>query len=83
MDNDDIVTPKYKMIFLGDQSVGKSCILNRYVNDTFTEEYQATIGLDFLSKNITINETDVRMLLYDTYIYKLKYIVQVKKSSEV
>ena len=29
--------PKYKLIFLGDQSVGKSCILNRFMNDVFTE----------------------------------------------
>ena len=27
--------PKYKLIFLGDQGVGKSCILNRFLNDTF------------------------------------------------
>ncbi len=66
VDNEDVVVPKYKMIFLGDQGVGKSCILNRYVNEKFEEEYQATIGLDFQSKTITINDTEVRILLYDT-----------------
>ena len=59
-------TPKYKLIFLGDQGVGKSCILNRFLNDTFTEEYQATIGLDFQSKNIQIENQDIHLLLYDT-----------------
>ena len=58
--------PKYKLIFLGDQGVGKSCILNRFMNDTFTEEYQATIGLDFQSKNVQIDNQDVHLLLYDT-----------------
>ena len=58
--------PKYKLIFLGDQSVGKSCILNRFMNDTFTEEYQATIGLDFQSKNVQIDNQDIHLLLYDT-----------------
>ena len=58
--------PKYKLIFLGDQSVGKSCILNRFMNDTFTEEYQATIGLDFQSKNFQIDNQDIHLLLYDT-----------------
>ena len=58
--------PKYKLIFLGDQSVGKSCILNRFMNDTFTEEYQATIGLDFQSKNGQIDNQDIHLLLYDT-----------------
>ena len=57
---------KYKLIFLGDQSVGKSCILNRFMNDTFTEEYQATIGLDFQSKNVQIDNQDIHLLLYDT-----------------
>ena len=58
--------PQYKLIFLGDQSVGKTCILNRYVNNEFTENYQATIGLDFQSKNITIGNQDINILFYDT-----------------
>ena len=57
---------KYKMIFVGDQSTGKSCILNRFANNQFDEQYQATIGLDFQSKNIIIKDQDVRILLYDT-----------------
>ena len=64
--NDKPENPKYKLIFLGDQSVGKSCILNRFMNDTFTEEYQATIGLDFQSKNVQIDNQDIHLLLYDT-----------------
>ena len=61
---DDI--PKYKIIFLGDQGVGKSSILNRFSQDKFEQDYQATIGLDFHSKNATINGVNVRLLLYDT-----------------
>ena len=64
MNNPEI--PKYKLIFLGDQSVGKSCILNRFLNDTFIEDYQATIGLDFQSKNVQIDNQDIHLLLYDT-----------------
>ena len=59
-------TPKYKLIFLGDQNVGKSCILNRFLNDTFIEDYQATIGLDFQSKSVQIDNQDINLLLYDT-----------------
>jgi len=58
--------PKYKIIFLGDQGVGKSSILNRFAQDKFEPNYQATIGLDFHSKNITIENTSIRLLLYDT-----------------
>ena len=36
------------------------------MNDTFTEEYQATIGLDFQSKNVQIDGQDIHLLLYDT-----------------
>ena len=58
--------PHYKIIFLGDQCVGKSSILNRFYQDKFEPDYQATIGLDFHSKNVSINGTSVRLLLYDT-----------------
>ena len=58
--------PHYKIIFLGDQAVGKSSILNRFYQDKFEPDYQATIGLDFHSKNTEINGTSVRLLLYDT-----------------
>ena len=58
--------PKYKIIFLGDQGTGKSSILNRFVDDKFIPTYQATIGLDFQSKNIQIDNQDIHLLLYDT-----------------
>ena len=58
--------PHYKLIFLGDQCVGKSSILNRFYQDKFEPDYQATIGLDFHSKNTEINGTSIRLLLYDT-----------------
>ena len=56
----------FKIIFLGDQYVGKSSILNRFYQGKFEEDYQATIGLDFHSKNVNINGAPVRLLLYDT-----------------
>ena len=68
--DDDIVPPedllKLKLIVVGNQGTGKSCILNRFVNETFEENYQATIGLDFQSKNVIIHDQDVRLILYDT-----------------
>ena len=30
---------RYKLIFVGDQKVGKSCIFNRFINNTFTDKY--------------------------------------------
>ena len=58
--------PKYKLIFLGDQYVGKSCIINSFVNDTFTKEYIATIGLDLQNKeDYQIDNQDIHLSLYD------------------
>ena len=40
----------YKILLLGDISVGKTCILTRYSDNTFREEHFVTIGLDFIKK---------------------------------
>lgn len=55
-----------KIIFLGNSGVGKSSIIQRYIYDSFNKDYQATVGLDFLGKLITLNNEKVRLLLYDT-----------------
>ena len=57
---------RFKLIFLGDQYVGKSSILNRFRQDKFEQDYQATIGLDFHSKDVNINSVPVKFILYDT-----------------
>ena len=57
---------KFKLIVVGDQNTGKSCILNRFANEIFEENYQATIGLDFLNKIVNINGQEVHLTLYDT-----------------
>ena len=38
----------FKMIIIGDSSVGKSCTLLRFTDDKFEEEFKATIGVDFV-----------------------------------
>eukprot|EP01012_Entosiphon_sulcatum_P029552 TRINITY_DN3607_c0_g1_i1.p1 TRINITY_DN3607_c0_g1~~TRINITY_DN3607_c0_g1_i1.p1 ORF type:complete len:317 (+),score=66.08 TRINITY_DN3607_c0_g1_i1:47-952(+) len=40
-----------KIVLVGDSSVGKSCLMHRFCNDTFTETYLTTIGVDFLCRN--------------------------------
>ncbi|KAI6281167.1 Ras- protein Rab-6A [Pyricularia oryzae] len=41
---------KFKLVFLGEQSVGKTSLITRFMYDSFDGMYQATIGIDFLSK---------------------------------
>lgn len=57
---------KYKLVFLGDQGVGKTSIITRFMYDTFDKNYQATIGIDFLSKTMYLEDRTVRLQLWDT-----------------
>ena len=57
---------KYKLVFLGEQSVGKTSLITRFMYDTFDETYQATIGIDFLSKTVNVNDRIIRLQLWDT-----------------
>ena len=57
---------KYKLVFLGDQSVGKTSIITRFMYDKFDGTYQATIGIDFLSKTMYLEDRTVRLQLWDT-----------------
>jgi GTPase SAR1 family protein len=43
----DVGEAMFKIIMTGDSGTGKSCLLNRYVKDTFHEEYHVTIGTHF------------------------------------
>ena len=58
--------PKYKLVFLGDIYVGKTSIINQFMYETFDNNYQATIGIDFLSKTIHIGDAPMRLQLWDT-----------------
>lgn len=57
---------KYKLVFLGDQGVGKTSLITRFMYDTFDNAYQATIGIDFLSKTMYLEDRTVRLQLWDT-----------------
>ena len=57
---------KYKLVFLGDQGVGKTSIITRFMYDSFDKNYQATIGIDFLSKTMYLDDRTVRLQLWDT-----------------
>ncbi|KAL6077958.1 Ras-related protein Rab-6B [Balamuthia mandrillaris] len=57
---------KYKLVFLGDQSVGKTSIITRFMYDKFDSSYQATIGIDFLSKTMYLEDRTIRLQLWDT-----------------
>jgi len=58
--------PNYKILLIGDAGVGKSSILVRFVNDTFTEGVEPATGIDSLNKNIDIDGKRVKLQIWDT-----------------
>lgn len=55
-----------KVIILGDSGVGKTSLMQQFVNGKFSHQYKATIGADFLTKDMAIDNKNVTMQLWDT-----------------
>jgi len=55
-----------KVIILGDSGVGKTSLMNQYVSRKFSSHYKATIGADFLTKEVMVDEKLVTMQIWDT-----------------
>ena len=57
----------YKILVIGDTSVGKTCFIMRYADNIFQESYISTIGMDYKLKNITLeNGKLVKLQIWDT-----------------
>ena len=57
---------RIKFLVLGESTIGKSCLIERYINNTFKENYIATIGMDIRQKRLDINNIDVFLTINDT-----------------
>ncbi|KAF9165744.1 hypothetical protein DFQ27_000389 [Actinomortierella ambigua] len=55
-----------KVIILGESGVGKTSLMNQYVNKKFSNQYKATIGADFLTKEVMVDDRLVTMQIWDT-----------------
>jgi len=55
-----------KIIILGDSGVGKTAILHKFVSGQFIEQHKATIGADFSTKEITVDDKLVTLQMWDT-----------------
>ena len=56
----------FKLVLIGDSSVGKSCLLLRFADDAFTESYISTIGVDFRFRTVTIGDKIIKLQIWDT-----------------
>ena len=50
-----------KLLMIGDSGVGKTCLLLRYANDSFSPTFITTIGIDFKIKNIQIDGKRIKL----------------------
>ena len=62
----------FKVVMLGDASVGKTCLINRFCHGTFTAKSTATIGVDFKVTSRIIGETTVTVFNY-LFVKKISY----------
>ena len=56
----------YKIAIIGNQYVGKTAILSRYKYETTDDSYSPTVGIDFLTKNVFLEDKTIRLILWDT-----------------
>ena len=50
---------KFKILLMGAAGVGKTSLLHRFVDDMFNDDYAATIGAQFLTKNVNLGIKDL------------------------
>lgn len=55
-----------KIIVLGDSGVGKTSLMNQYVYKKYSQQYKATIGADFVTKELQIDDRIVTLQIWDT-----------------
>ena len=58
---------KFKVVFLGESSVGKTSLINRFIYDNFDGAFRATIGIDFMTKRVLREDhKTVKFQIWDT-----------------
>ena len=56
----------FKLIVIGDPGVGKSCLTMKATKNLFENIYSATVGFEFFTFNVKINDKFVKLQIWDT-----------------
>lgn len=56
----------FKLLIIGDAAVGKSSLMMRFADNTFTHQHNYTVGVDFKIKTIKMNDRTVKLQIWDT-----------------
>ncbi len=57
--------PTYKVVVAGDANVGKTSLIRRYCEGMFEQSRVMTIGVDFQTKDVTVDGREVRLSIWD------------------
>ncbi|KAF7489717.1 Ras-related protein Rab-18 [Sarcoptes scabiei] len=66
LDEHEKILTTLKILIIGESFVGKSSLLIRYTDDTFSDDVSATIGVDFKTKKIKIDNNWINLAIWDT-----------------
>lgn len=59
----------FKLLLIGNSGVGKSCLLLRFADDTYTESYISTIGVDFKIRTIELDGKTVKLQIVSVLLF--------------
>lgn len=55
----------FKIVIIGDAAVGKTSLINRFVEGSFQEDYKPTLGANIVRKDVNLDNARVRLIMWD------------------
>lgn len=69
LDNSLLSAQFSQLLLIGDSGVGKSCLLLRFADDSYTDSYISTIGVDFKIRTVELDGKVIKLQIWDTYAF--------------